>query len=202
MDMDELSVLQAVRLKGRVTEADLTTTLLADPAPVTAMICNLTARGLLQGSGLVRLTDSGRQRLADLLAAERMDLDTSVVTRGYEDFRPINAAFKGVVTDWQIRNGEINDHSDAGYDGGVIARLHGVHSEVMPLIERLAGQLPRLRQYGAKLATALSRIDAGESTWFTRPMVDSYHTVWFELHEVLIEAAGLTRTEEAQAGHA
>ena len=26
--------------------------------------------------------------------------------------------------------------------------------------------------------------------------------VWFELHEVLIGAAGLTRTEEAQAGHA
>jgi hypothetical protein len=163
---------------------------------------NLTVEGLLQGSGLVRLTEGGRQRLAELLAAERTGIDTSVVSRGYEDFRPINAAFKGVVTDWQIRNGEMNDHTDAGYDGDVIARLHGVHCEVMPLIERLAGELPRLRQYGAKLATALGRIDAGESTWFTRPMVDSYHTVWFELHEVLIEAAGLTRTEEAQAGHA
>lgn len=26
--------------------------------------------------------------------------------------------------------------------------------------------------------------------------------VWLELHGVLVEAAGLTRTEEAQAGHA
>jgi hypothetical protein len=77
-----------------------------------------------------------------------------------------------------------------------------VHRGVMPLIGGLAEQLPRLRAYGAKLEAALGHIDAGESTWFTRPMIDSYHTVWFELHEVLIEAAGLTRTDEAQAGHA
>ncbi|EHB58784.1 hypothetical protein MycrhDRAFT_1220 [Mycolicibacterium rhodesiae JS60] len=200
--MDELTVLQAVRLKGRVAESDLAATLLADPTAVGSAVSNLTAQGLLQGSGLLRLTDDGRQRLADLLATERTALDASVVTRGYEDFRPINAAFKGVVTDWQIRYGEMNDHTDGGYDGEVITRLRAVHGEAMPLIERLAEQLPRLRQYGAKLVTALDRIEAGDAAWFTRPMVDSYHTVWFELHEVLIEAAGLTRTQEAEAGHA
>jgi hypothetical protein len=33
-------------------------------------------------------------------------------------------------------------------------------------------------------------------------MIDSYHTVWFELHEELIAARGLSREEEAKAGHA
>jgi hypothetical protein len=33
-------------------------------------------------------------------------------------------------------------------------------------------------------------------SWLTRPMVDSYHTVWFELHEELIGMAGRTRSAE------
>jgi hypothetical protein len=43
---------------------------------------------------------------------------------------------------------------------------------------------------------------AGDTTWLARPIIDSYHTVWFELHEELIAASGLTREEEARAGHA
>jgi hypothetical protein len=61
-------------------------------------------------------------------------------------------------------------------------------------------QLPRLDAYAAKLSAALDRIQAGDTTWFTRPLVDSYHTVWFELHEELIGAAGLTREDEAASG--
>ena len=38
--------------------------------------------------------------------------------------------------------------------------------------------------------------------WLVRPLIDSYHTVWFELHEELILAAGLTRESEAKAGDA
>ncbi len=33
-------------------------------------------------------------------------------------------------------------------------------------------------------------------------MIDSYHTVWFELHEELIALSGLTREDEAAAGRA
>ncbi len=54
----------------------------------------------------------------------------------------------------------------------------------------------------AKLSAALEKIRAGDTSWFTRPLVDSYHTVWFELHEELIGAAGLTRDDEARSGDA
>jgi hypothetical protein len=37
-------------------------------------------------------------------------------------------------------------------------------------------------------------------SWLTRPMVDSYHTVWFELHEEMIGLAGRTRATEAESG--
>ena len=33
--------------------------------------------------------------------------------------------------------------------------------------------------------------------YLASPLVDSYHTVWFELHEELIELAGSTREAEA-----
>jgi hypothetical protein len=46
----------------------------------------------------------------------------------------------------------------------------------------------------------LAKIRAGETMWFTRPIIDSYHTVWFELHEELIRAVGLTREDEAKSG--
>ena len=38
--------------------------------------------------------------------------------------------------------------------------------------------------------------------WMASPRVDSYHGIWFELHEDLIQLAGRTRAEEAQAGRA
>jgi hypothetical protein len=52
------------------------------------------------------------------------------------------------------------------------------------------------------LTAALDKINAGDSTWLTRPLIDSYHTVWFELHEELIGAVGLTREEAARSGDA
>jgi len=37
----------------------------------------------------------------------------------------------------------------------------------------------------------------GEATYVARPILDSYHTVWFEYHEELIGLLGLSRAEEA-----
>ena len=44
--------------------------------------------------------------------------------------------------------------------------------------------------YAERLDAALRRARDGDMSWLTRPMVDSYHTVWFELHEELIGLAG------------
>jgi hypothetical protein len=48
----------------------------------------------------------------------------------------------------------------------------------------------------------LREVRSGEVAWFARPIIDSYHTVWFELHDELIVATGLTREAEARAGDA
>jgi pyruvate,orthophosphate dikinase len=42
----------------------------------------------------------------------------------------------------------------------------------------------------------------GSHEYIASPRIDSYHTVWFELHEDLILLAGRTREEETAAGRA
>lgn len=189
--MTELAVLQAVRLKGRVGIADLAATLGEDQAEAADAVEQLAQAGLLVDSKTVRLTSEGRARLAELLADERSGIDMAAMTAAYGEFRSVNADFKALVTDWQVNN-----------DAGMLTRLDSVHQRVLPIIAAAAGQLPRLRRYSTKLQAAFERIKAGETIWLARPLIDSYHTMWFELHEELLLAAGLSREVEAKAGGA
>jgi hypothetical protein len=194
--MDELTLLQAVRLRGRVRAADLAATLDEDAAAVESSVRELTDAGLLVDGSTVRLSPAGRARLDELLAEERGSIDDEAFARTYDEFRSVNREFKALVSQWQLKDGEPNDHADAAYDAAVLSRLDDVHRTVLPILASASGQLPRLDAYSAKLSAALDKIHAGDAVWLARPMIDSYHTVWFELHEELIGAAGLTREDE------
>jgi len=198
-------VLQAVRLKGRVNPDDLAATLGAELVDIAPVVERLTAAGLLADVATLRITGSGSDRLGTLLAEEREDIDPAAIAVAYNDFRAVNADFKHLVTDWQVKGGPDgvpNAHDDTEYDAAVLARLDDVHTRVMPIVDAAAAQLARLTTYAAKLAAALGKVKAGDTAWLTRPLIDSYHTVWFELHEELIVAVGLTREEAARSGDA
>lgn len=197
--MSELTVLQAVRLKTRVSLADLTATLGEDSAEVANTVEQLTRSGLLVDGTALRISPDGRARLGELLTRERERADATALIAVYDDFRSLNAEFKALVTDWQVKDGQPNTHEDRAYDAAILARLDRVHQRVMPIIAAAAAQLPRLHRYSVKLESALDKVKAGDLIWLSRPIIDSYHTVWFELHEELILAAGLTReADEAQ----
>jgi hypothetical protein len=200
--MSELKVLQAVRLKGRVTPADVAATVDEDPGRVAATIAELTAAGLLIEAEMLRVTPAGHERLNTLLAEERSGVYTAAITAAYHDFRVVNTYFKALVSDWQLKDGAPNTHCDPNYDAAVLHRLDEIHQRVVPIIAAAARQVPRLSAYRDKLAAALEKVKAGDTIWLTRVIADSYHTVWFELHEELILAAGLTREAETKAGHA
>jgi DNA-binding MarR family transcriptional regulator len=201
----ELAVLQAVRLKGRTRPADLAATLGRDPDEITGIVERLTAAGLLVDGSTLRISPSGRARLDTLLAEERQGVDSAAMTAAYDEFRSVNVDFKSLVTDWQLKGGPQgtpNAHDDREYDAAVLARLDGVHERVLPILEAAATQVPRLGAYSTKLVAALDKVKAGDTAWLTRPLIDSYHTVWFELHEELIGAVGTTREEAARSGDA
>jgi len=117
-----------------------------------------------------------------------------------EAFHAVNAAFKALVSDWQMRTVEgrqvVNEHADRDYDAALIARLRAeIHQVIAPIIVRAAHAEPRLIRYLDRLETALEAIDGGDNDMVAYPLKDSYHTVWFELHEELIRLSGRKRTE-------
>ena len=90
----------------------------------------------------------------------------------------------------------INDHGDGAYDAGIIDRLHDLHGKVEPIISDLEAILDRYCGYRARLEASLNKLRRGESEWFTKPLIDSYHTVWFQLHEDLLNTLGIERSQE------
>jgi hypothetical protein len=147
------------------------------------------------------LTTSGRERHAGLVAAELDAAGARAAVRdAYTRFLQLNKELLEVCTAWQLRDvgGEstLNDHSDAAYDADVVEQLASLHASVEPICLDLAGALDRYAGYGPRLAHALERVRAGDSDWFTKPMIPSYHTVWFEMHEDLLSTLGIERGSE------
>ena len=160
---------------------------------------------LLEADGLIEITragykvaETGRSRVDELYARERREA-AAVVEGVYEAFLPINDDLKQIVTDWQCRivDGELilNDHQDREHDDAVIARLRATDAEVTDALAPLSAVLPRFDSYTRRLRRALAGIDAGDHSMVAAPIKDSYHTVWFELHEELLVLTGRPRTE-------
>jgi hypothetical protein len=141
---------------------------------------------------------------AHLLAAE---LDGAHARGGvdaaYRQFLLLNTRLLEVCTEWQLRDVDgvstVNDHSDHAYDAAVIEQLADLHDEVEPICNDLAAALDRFAAYGPRLEHALQRVRSGDSDWFTKPMIPSYHTVWFEMHEDLLTTLGIERGAEGDS---
>jgi pyruvate,orthophosphate dikinase len=71
--------------------------------------------------------------------------------------------------------------------------LGALHRQILPVLHQLSGAVDRYRQYPVRLDQALRRVREGERDWVARPVIDSYHTVWFELHEDLLAVLGRHR---------
>jgi hypothetical protein len=117
----------------------------------------------------------------------------------YQSFERINIQLKQIITDWQTLNvgGQMiaNDHRDKAHDDAVIDRLGDLHERIEPVLAALAKGLPRLGIYAHKLITALELAEEGDTSWVSDIRRDSYHTIWFELHEDLLRIMGQARSE-------
>jgi hypothetical protein len=117
----------------------------------------------------------------------------------YEAFERINVQLKALITDWQtIEVGGTrvtNDHSDRDYDMGIVDRLGDLHERAEGILGQLAREVPRFGYYSRGLLAALEHAEGGESEWVSDARIDSYHTLWFELHEDLLRLVGRQRQE-------
>jgi pyruvate,orthophosphate dikinase len=189
-------LLQVLCLKGRATHEALGAAVEAD---ATSAIAELEAAGLVESTKLgYRATDLGRKRADELYAYEREQAG-AVIDDVYESFVPINDDIKQIVTDWQMRQvgGEltVNDHSDSRHDERVIARLRRTDAKVSTTLAPLSDALDRFDLYPRRLRRALTLVGEGDHSMLAAPLKDSYHTVWFELHEELIILSGRSRAD-------
>lgn len=117
----------------------------------------------------------------------------------YEDFERINMQLKALITEWQtieIAGQRVaNDHRDKVHDARVIDRLGDLHERAEAILSRLVVGLPRLGHYSRHLLAAIERAEDGAIEWVSDARIESYHTLWFELHEDLLRIVGRTRAE-------
>ena len=185
------------------------------PAPVRDALVDLVVRGMHRGTPSPAQTALVEHGLAAVKGPLVMPVGTAAATAGallriptgspaearvrrlLEAFLPVNRRLRDLCTAWQVRpDGTANDHADAGYDADVRDALDDVHDAILPVLDRLAADLPAFARYPARLEAALERLDAGEAAWLASPVVDSYHTVWMQLHQELLLCLGVSREED------
>ena len=200
-------IVRRLATKGFATVPSLADALRCSTDSLEPIVTTLADAGLLVASaGAYRLTDDGKRRAAELLAADRDQWGTESATTAVGRFAALDRRIKEAVTAWQLRptDGEpvVNDHSDARYDTAVLAQIAEVHAEASAWLTSVESACPRLVGYRERLTTALEHAQNGDQRYVASPRVDSYHGIWFELHEDLIQLAGRTRADEVAAGRA
>ena len=149
-----------------------------------------------EARSLWQLTPQGRTSHVEALAADLRGIDLGALAPHYAQFLDLNGRFKQLCGDWQLRDGEMNDHSDPKYDAKVIDRLSELDSEARPVVGAMSEVLGRLRTYGGRLESTCRSVREGRHDLFTGVMCGSFHDVWMELHEDLILSQGIDRAAE------
>ena len=103
-----------------------------------------------------------------------------------------------------VRSLELDIHlsKDGHTEQGNWFVYHTTKQESDTTCRTLSDGLARLSRYHDRLQRAARMVSEGDHRFIASPIVDSYHSIWFELHEDLILLAGRTRADEVSAGRA
>ncbi len=194
MELDDAAwaLLHELRLRGTIDD-----TRTIDEVTVELLV----GRGFaVRKRTFLAITAEGRERHATWARCAPGSTAEATLRTAYERFLPLNRELLQICNDWQVRpGGVVNDHLDAGYDWSVIDRLRALHERSIPVTRSMATTMARFGRHRERLRAAVRRVEAGATEWFTSPRLDSYHTVWMQLHEDLLLALGAERASEAAA---
>lgn len=82
-----------------------------------------------------------------------------------------------------------------GPDPKFVDQLWAIHRKLARILAPLAAADVGFDRFFARLGAALDRVDAGEHDYVSGVRVDSFHTVWFQMHEHLLRLTGRERPE-------
>lgn len=200
--MSEMTlVLHGLAIKKHAAAEAVAGLIGADAAKVKALLAQAVGEGrAVESGGAFMLTPLARMALEGEYSRAFADQRADVAfIAAYERFEVVNKELKQLITDWQTMavGGQRvpNDHSNRAYDSAIIDRLGALHERAEAVLKALATGLPRLGVYARKLLAALEKAEDGENEWVSGARIESYHTVWFELHEDLLRILGRERDE-------
>ncbi|HSJ90554.1 MAG TPA: putative PEP-binding protein [Ilumatobacter sp.] len=194
--IDEALVLHTLRVRGFVTPSGFADSLGDHPADILSRLVDDGLVRHIEKRDMYGLLPPGKERQEALLDEYAGAEVQAGLASGYEHFLELNEEFKQLCTEWQMRDGNPNDHSDTAYDQECIGKLGALASAAEPVVDAMASALPRLARYNERLAAAADCVARGEINKFTGVMCESFHDIWMELHEDLIVLQRIDRVAE------
>lgn len=176
-NVDELALLQTVRLKNQVTAEVVAAHLGVSVAAGQAAVDALHSQGKAQAAGEgIELSGKGMLELTHQLEAERVSIDEDSIAELYDRFVPMDEELATMLSEPEA------DH--------FVDTLLDFDRRAQALFDDVSAFVPRLSRYQDLFAEALEKIKGGALAWATAGNIDSYATVWREMREELTAAAG------------
>lgn len=194
--------LHGLTLKQLADAAALADILDVDEAVVAEHLDAAVAAGhAVAARGSFMITPAGRAHLDDVyptaFAELRADETLGATLADFE--KGINKQNLALMTSWQtitVDGAEHpNDHSDADHDAKVIDKLARLHERAETILAPFTGIDAVSKRFVDRLGTALGHVDRGEHDYVSSVRLDSYHTVWYQMHEHLLRMMGEERDE-------
>jgi hypothetical protein len=184
---NDLGALMTLRVQGIASPERAGAALGVSPNEARSRLASLVSADLAsQRTGRLSgftLTPSGLERFEKLLAEEGLRNSESLCAC-YDRFMTIDPVVKQLSSKWQLEK-----HL------AVIAELAELHDKVRVCMRKIAACAPRYEPYLQRLDAVLERLVDGDESAFTKPLAESYHQVWWELHQDLLLTLGREREE-------
>ena len=201
LDTPQLT-LHGLTLRQLANAEQLADILDLDEATVTSNLESAVADGqVIAARGSYMITPAGRSHLDELyptaFADERANAELVSTLADFE--QGINKQMLKLMTSWQTitvdGTEQPNDHSYADHDAKVIDKLARLHERAETILAPFAGVDPLAKRFVSRLDAALQRVDQGDHDYVSNVRLDSYHTVWYQMHEHLLRMMGEERDE-------
>ena len=134
--------------------------------------------------GLNSLTGIGKVAYKLLREAAIEEDAKRSIAMEYDRFLNPNRLFKELTTDWQ--QGRTDDTE---------SRFESVHNQITIILDGLTAVDPRFGYYTKHFNSAADSFRSGNTDSLAKPLTDSYHDIWMELHEDLLTTLSVSRSE-------
>lgn len=179
----ERTVLHVLAMEGIADTDTVVAETGLEESVVAETLADLEANGLIEEDGFWYATDAGERRLDDLCRSRFDPAERDQLREVLDRFEELDDRLKELASDWQDSR-----------EVALVADLGALHADVESLFADLDdGVADAYRPYLEDLAAARTALADGEAAYFTSTGVDSYHEVWFDLHDDLLRTLGAGR---------